>query len=103
MKKKSNFSAIHMRRNCDEVSKILKASAHPQRLMILCYLSEGSRTVGEIEDFCGMSQSATSQFLLRMKLEGLIDSEKDGKFVRYQIEDLRVKDLISALHHIFCS
>ncbi len=103
MNKKSNFSAARMRRNCDEVSKILKASAHPQRLMILCYLSEGNRTVGEIEEFCGMSQSATSQFLVRMKLEGLIDSEKAGKFVCYRIADSRIKDLISSLHHIFCS
>ena len=92
-----------MRENCDEVSKILKASAHPQRLMILCYLSEGRRTVGEIEAFCGMAQSATSQFLVRMKLEGLINSEKEGKFVTYRIEDSRIKGLMAALYHIFCS
>ena len=91
-----------MRKNCDNVSQILKALSHPQRLVILCYLSEGSRTVSEIEDFCGMSQSATSQFLVRMKLEGLVSSEKVGKFVTYRIDDSRVEELVSSLHHIFC-
>lgn len=98
---KNNISA-DMRNKCDNVSRILKALAHPQRLMILCYLSDGERTVGEIEESCEASQSSISQFLNRMRLEGLVQSEKRAQFVYYQIHDPQVKQLIKSLYKIFC-
>lgn len=91
-----------MAKNCDQVAEVLKALAHPQRLMILCYLSQGERTVSELEELCGASQSAVSQFLGRMKLEGLVTASKSGLNVFYSIKDKRVKQLIVALHKVFC-
>ena len=80
----------------------MKALAHPQRLLILCHLSQGEKTAGELEELCGASQSSVLQFLRRMKLDGLITSEKRGLIVYYSIEDARVKEMITALHRIFC-
>lgn len=101
--KNANAASIRdMKKNCEHVSGVLKALAHPQRLMILCHLAEGEKTVGELQELCTLSQSAVSQFLKRMKLENLIDSEKRGLFVHYRIVDPDVKKLMNSLYGIFC-
>lgn len=102
MKKQSTSQLAKMQDSCETVAGLMKALAHPQRLMLLCHLSTGEKTVGELENLCGASQSAVSQYLNRMRLEGLITSEKRGLYVFYRIEDPRVKKLIGALHDIFC-
>lgn len=91
-----------LRRQSQEVAAILKQLSHPQRLLILCSLVEGEKSVGDIEDACGASQSAVSQFLKGMRLEGLIESRRDGKQVYYQIADKRILELIKSLYQIFC-
>ena len=101
MQAENNIS-LDMGNKCVDVSRILKALAHPHRLMILCYLSDGEKTVGEIEQACDASQSAVSQFLNRMRLEGLVHFEKRAQFVYYQIKDPQVKLLIKSLYNIFC-
>ncbi|MGE0631952.1 MAG: ArsR/SmtB family transcription factor [Pseudobdellovibrionaceae bacterium] len=80
----------------------MKQLSHPQRLLILCCMAEGEKSVGEIEEACGASQSAVSQFLKGMRLEGLIESRREGKQVFYKIVDKRILDLIRSLYHIFC-
>ena len=87
---------------CQLVSGILKTLSHPQRLMILCQLTDGRKTVGELEELSGASQSAVSQFLSRMKLEGLVEAERDNQHMYYDIKDPRVKKLIQSLDRIFC-
>lgn len=87
---------------CETTSKMLKSLAHPQRLQLLCLLSEGERSVSELEESCASSQSQLSQFLQRMKSEGLVRSRREGKFVYYAIADQKVHKLIRALHKIFC-
>ncbi|MDR3607780.1 MAG: metalloregulator ArsR/SmtB family transcription factor [Oligoflexia bacterium] len=87
---------------CDLAARTIKLLAHPQRLMILCYLSEGSKSVGELQRLCGCSQSLISQFLARMKSEDLVTHYREGKFVRYEIRNRQILQLIRALHKIFC-
>ena len=101
MKSQEALSMKKMKSNCDSVAAILKAIAHPQRLMLICYLSDGEKTVGELEELCGGSQSSMSQFLKLMKLEGLVASEKRGLFVFYRIHDPKVLELVRSLHKIF--
>ena len=93
----------NMRQKCDSVARILKALAHPQRLLILCSLAAGERTVGEIEKACEASQSSVSQFLNRMRHEGLISSEKRGSHVHCKIADPKVNQLIKSLYKIYCT
>ncbi len=104
MKKQEELMPLKMmKENCENVAQIMKALSHPQRLMLLCHLSVEEKTVGELEKLCDISQSQISQFLNRMKLEGLVDSEKRGLFVFYRICDAQTKKLITALHKIFCA
>lgn len=97
-----NKTLSELRQRSEGVAALLKQLSHPQRLLILCCMVEGEKSVGEIEVACGASQSAVSQFLKGMRLEGLIDSRRDGKQVFYKIVDKRVHKLIKSLYQIFC-
>lgn len=103
MKSQGNLSALEMKNNRYEVAAILKAISHPQRLMLLCHLADGEKTVGQLEELCGGSQSSISQFLKLMKLEEMLTSEKRGLHVYYSIHDPKIKKLISSLYKIFCN
>ena len=87
---------------CETVSSLLKAIAHPQRLQILCFLAEGEKTVSDLESYCGASQSSVSQYLGKMKLEGLLVSRRVGKNVLYKIESTELLKLMKAFQAIFC-
>lgn len=99
MKKDKNQMLIE---KCEEVAGLLKYLSHPQRLIMLCKIAESAKTVGELQELCGMSQSLTSQVLAKMKAEGLIASMKDGKFVTYRIADERISKIIQSLNTVFC-
>lgn len=88
---------------CDNASRVLKSLSHPQRLLILVHLLNKSKTVTELVDLCKISQSQTSQFLTRMKLEGLISSKKDGKSNLYSIVDKKLIKLINTIQTEYCS
>lgn len=90
-------------KKCDEVSQLLKILAHPDRLRILCRLLDGKATVGEITEFCDISQSATSQFLARMKAEGLLSSQREGSYVYYAVGDRRLIQLLRAIRDSYCA
>jgi DNA-binding transcriptional ArsR family regulator len=102
---KNNLSKelAYLKKQSVEVAELLKVLSHPQRLLILCSLIPGEKSVGEIEESCEASQSAVSQFLKSMRLSGLIDSRRDGQHIYYRISDERVLKLVKSLHSIFCS
>lgn len=102
MKTRPESPYKNLTKKCGAAATLLKALAHPQRLQILCHLSSGEKTVGELKELCGASQSAVSQFLGRMKGEGLVSSIKEGQFVRYRIVDAKVLEIIQALQRAFC-
>lgn len=91
-----------LKENCELVSGILKTLSHPGRLMILCHLGTGEKTVSELEEYCGITQSQVSQFLKRMQYEKLVEHRKNGKFVYYKIQDEKVMSLINQMQAIFC-
>lgn len=89
--------------NAEEVAKTLKLLAHPKRLLILCRLLTGPKYVNELEKECTISQSQLSQFLIKMKEEGILTSEKSGQFVSYSIADPMIAELITQIQKILCS
>jgi len=99
---KATVSAAKLEKRCEEVSLLLKALAHPRRLMIMGHLVGGEKTVGELQERCGISQSQLSQFLARMRLEGLIACERRGRFQYYAPADERVVELMRAIQRIYC-
>jgi DNA-binding transcriptional ArsR family regulator len=82
--------------------EILKAMSHEGRLMILCTLLDGERTVTEIESAVGLAQATVSQHLSRLRLDRLLASRRDGRLIYYRIADPKVATLISTLHQLFC-
>lgn len=95
-------SALKIKKSCVEVSQILKALAHPQRLMILGNLLQGAKAVNELVEVCEASQSQISHFLMRMKLEGLVKAERDGRFVYYSVADKRLAHLMQTIQNEYC-
>lgn len=92
-----------MKSKCTEVSSIMKAIAHPQRLMIMCHLAEGEKNVSELLGLCEVSQSQLSQFLNRMQRERLLKVRREGNFSFYSIADKNISKMIQAMQKIFCN
>ena len=77
---------------------MLKALSHERRLLILCLLADGERSVSEIETIMDMPQAAVSQQLARLRLDGLVTARRAGRSIYYSIASTDVTQLISALH-----
>ena len=92
----------NLARRCNDVARVLRSLAHPVRLKILSQLGERERSVNELTDFCGTSQSAMSQFLRRMKAEGLVASRREGQSVFYRIESPKLHRLMRVISDIYC-
>ena len=88
--------------NAEEVSEILKLMAHPLRMRILCQLTQGECSVGELIEASNAPQPTVSQILLKMKAEGLLTARRDGRFIYYRIQDTRIVKLMKSLKRIFC-
>jgi ArsR family transcriptional regulator len=85
-----------------EVARLLKALAHPDRLLLLCHLASGERSVTELSEFCETPQPVTSQALARLKREGWVACLRDGQQIFYRIEDPRIGKLLKTLKETFC-
>lgn len=86
-----------------EAAAALKSLAHEGRLLVLCLLAEaGEVSAGELTNRIGLSQSALSQHLARLRAEGLVTTRKKAQSVFYRIADPKVFDLLNALHSIYC-
>lgn len=85
-----------------KASDLLKALSHEVRLLILCLLSEGEKSVSELEDVLSMPQAAVSQQLARLRLEGLVKSRREGRMIYYSLENKEVSSIISTLYELFC-
>lgn len=86
-----------------KASDLLKALSHEVRLLILCLLSEGEKSVSELEEILTMPQAAVSQQLARLRMEGLVTSRREGRLIYYSIRDDEVSSIISALYDLFCT
>lgn len=89
-------------KKCDDISALLKSLAHPVRLKVLCQIIDSERSVNELTEFCRISQSAMSQFLGRMKEEGVLESRRDGQKMLYALADPKLKKLLAAIREIYC-
>jgi ArsR family transcriptional regulator len=87
-----------------EVADILRALANERRLAILCKLVErGEASVNSLAAVVGLSQSALSQHLARMREEGLVTFRRESQTLWYRIADARIEELLATLHKLFCA
>lgn len=86
----------------DAAAAFLKALSHEGRLMILCHLSDGEKSVTELEARLVSRQSAISQQLARLRFEGLVKARREGKVIYYSLGDQKTREMIAILSDIFC-
>ncbi|MFD1156608.1 ArsR/SmtB family transcription factor [Roseovarius aestuarii] len=91
-----------MMRNAQRASNFLKAISHEGRLMILCHLASGEKSVTELEDLLSARQAAVSQQLSRLRLEGLVTPRRDGKAIYYSLADERPRQIMELVYDMFC-
>lgn len=94
--------AADMRAAAQGASAMMKVLGHPGRLMVLCFLAEGERSVNELAELVDMPQSSLSQHLARMRAEGLVETRREQQSVYYRLVPGEVERLIQCLHDIYC-
>ena len=85
-----------------EAANFLKAISHEGRLMILCHLASGEKSVTELETLLSARQAAVSQQLSRLRLEGLVIPRREGKTIFYRLADDRPKQIMEVVYDLFC-
>ncbi len=100
----ADFDPEVMEEKASEVAGILRALANEKRLLILCKLVEwGEANVTTLAGAVGLSQSALSQHLAKMRDEGLVAFRRDSQTLWYRIADPRIEELFATLHRLFCA
>jgi DNA-binding transcriptional ArsR family regulator len=99
----TTISTEDMVSRAEAASAFLKALAHEGRLMILCHLSAGERSVTELEHLLAVRQAAVSQQLSRLRDEGLVACRREGKAIYYSLADSRAQRLIALMYEMFCA
>ena len=92
-----------MMENAQRAADFLKALGHEGRLMILCSLATGERSVTELENLLGQRQAAVSQQLARLRLEGLVETRREGKTIFYRLADGRARRMLELVYDLFCA
>ena len=85
-----------------EAESFLKQLANSKSLMILCVLSEGELSVGELNQRVPLSQSALSQHLAKLRAVGFVSTRRESQSIYYQLADPRVVSIIHSLYQVFC-
>lgn len=83
-------------------SELLKALSHETRLLILCILSEGEKSVSELEEILDMPQAAVSQQLARLRFDKLVNTRREGRMIYYSVADREVSSVVETLYELFC-
>jgi len=91
-----------MARSAAQAAAYLKTLAHEGRLMILCHLGSGEKSVGELEELLEIRQAAVSQMLARLREEGLVQTRREGKTIYYSLADTGTEQVITLLYRLFC-
>lgn len=88
--------------NAQAAAALLKALASKPRLMVLCHLSDGEKSVGEIASLTGLRMAAVSQNLAVLRAERLVTQRRNGTTINYRLSDPTARELIGVLYRSFC-
>jgi len=92
---------LKLEQQTEEASALLKALANEKRLMIVCILCKGEKNVGDLEQFIGLSQSALSQHLARLRRDGIVETRREAQTIYYSIKNQHVSKLLACLCTIY--
>ena len=86
-----------------DAAQLMKTLANPDRLMLLCQLSQGEMSVGELEAALGIRQPTLSQQLTVLRDEALVDTRREGKYIYYRVRSAAALALLKVLYQQFCA
>lgn len=90
-----------LQHHVEAATTLLKALSNDRRLMIVCALHGGEKNVGELEKIVGLSQSALSQHLARLRRDDVVHTRRDAQTIYYSLSDPATRDLLACMHRIF--
>ncbi len=86
----------------EQVARLLNAMANPKRLLVLCNLIGGERSVGELAERVGLSPPALSQHLGKMRALELVATRRDGQTIYYRLASREVREVLETLYRLYC-
>ena len=95
-------TASSLQARAGHVAARLALLANAKRLLILCELAKGERSVGALQQAVGLGQSALSQHLSKLREAGMVDTRREGQTIFYRISDPELEVLMMALYEVFC-
>jgi len=98
-----NFDLDEMQRAADKASALMKTLGHRGRLMILCQLVTGEKSVGKLSDLLEIPQSPLSQHLSRLRGEGLVSTRRDAQTVFYSLNSNEAGKVIECIYGLYCA
>jgi DNA-binding transcriptional ArsR family regulator len=96
------ISVKMMERAADQASDLLKALSSRHRLLIICQLIDGERSVGELAELLGLRDSTVSQHLALLRRDGLVSARRDAQTIYYSIASEPARDILKTLYQAFC-
>lgn len=102
MKNEPDFDLEQMSQSAGRASALMKTLGHRDRLMILCHLAGGEKSVGQIAELLEISQSPLSQHLSRMRKEGLVETRREAQTIYYSLKSGEAARIVEVLYELFC-
>lgn len=97
------FDLAQMQDSAGKASNLLKSLGNGTRLMILCHLSQGEMSVGALQAIIGITQSALSQHLARLRRDGLVDTRRESQTIYYSLASPEAARVIATLYEMYCA
>lgn len=91
-----------IQKNAEAAASFLKGIASPHRLLVLCELATGEKSVTELIEATGMAQTSMSQHLSKLKEENIVTFRRDHRLLFYRIDNEAVIKIMEVLYHEFC-
>ena len=91
-----------MRMAAAEAASVLRSLGHPDRLLLLCQLSQGERSVSELNALLGIQQPNLSQHLGVLRAEGCVNARREGKHIYYSVGDPKILKVLDTLYQLYC-
>lgn len=98
----TDFDVPTMRSAADQASNLMRVLSNPDRLMLLCQLSQGERRVGELEELLDIRQPTLSQQLAVLREEALVETRREGKQIYYRVASDKALAIMNLLYQLYC-
>jgi DNA-binding transcriptional ArsR family regulator len=94
---------VELKKRASRATSLLKAMANTSRLLILCHLAEGEKSVGELERLVGLSQSGLSQHLALLRRKGIVATRREAQSIYYSLASKEAAAIMATLYEVFCA